>query len=187
MKEKLPPVMRVDVDLATSRGPDGSAIAPHVSAFDKSPAELMREMGFDPCTGDMTPLEFLVAVMNDRADKVYRNERKRKLYQERGIALTYRVSAAKAAARYMHMEMPKLTYVEAEQAGYSGTLAEKVSQGQARVTRKTVILEQVEMMAPDHPVSPAQYPESIQKHFIDGRAVPVETSQDDNTEYGHPE
>lgn len=124
----------------------------------RSPAAMMRQMGFDP-TKYMTPLQFLTAVMNDDLDLVFRNKKRRENYEKRGgIGINYRVEAAKTAAKYMHMEMPKVNINEGNDGKFGDELAKSIASGQERVRTKRVILETVERISPDMPIPDASYP-----------------------------
>lgn len=162
-----PPVQRKDYDLSTKPAFSKNPPAPRSkdnNAY-RSPAAMMREMGFDPTGRHMTPLQFLVAVMNDEVDMIYRDEKKRNIAKGKGgISLSYRVECAKTAAKYMHMEMPKVTITSGEEARFGDKLAESVAAGNERVRTKRIILETVERYAPDAPLAPASYP----SHLTDG-------------------
>ncbi len=124
----------------------------------RTPAELMREMGFDPAS-TMTPMQFLLAVLNNHLDRVYTNvKKKEKTEAAGGIGMGYRLEAAKTAAKYMHMEMPKVTIDDGREIGFGERLSERVHNGNERVRRRTTIIETVERESPDVPLPPANYP-----------------------------
>lgn len=157
-----PPVQREDLDL--SQRPNGNphienpARLPHWGTDYRSPADMMRSMGFDP-NSTMTPLQFLVAVYNDDLDKVFRNEKRRdRMKAKGGIAMSYRTEAAKTAAKYMHMQMPQVAVTKDERSTFGAELAAGIAKGGDRIRTKRVILETVERISPELPLPPAQYP-----------------------------
>lgn len=130
---------------------------PRMKADERSPAAIMRAMGFNP-NSTMTPLQFLVAVFNDDVDKIFRSEEKRKLTKDRGgIGMGYRVECAKTAAKYFHMEMPKVT-VDETGSGFADNLQKAVLSGNERVRTRRMIIETVERISPDARLEPANYP-----------------------------
>ena len=124
----------------------------------KSPSEMMHDLGFDPNTGDLTPLQFLVAVMNDDVDKLYRQEKKREMMRKKGIGMNYRVECAKTASRFMHMAQPQVTVQTAEEDDFHRKLEDNIRQGNDRFIRKKMIIETVERVSPDMPLPAASYP-----------------------------
>jgi hypothetical protein len=157
------PVEKKQYDLSAE--PRDSKYAPtlsHDESKHRSPAALMRQMGFDP-NKHMTPLQFLVAVMNDETGLIFKRDNRRKRIEDKGgIALSYRVEAAKTAAKYMHMEMPKITYEDKGVEKFGEDLARNIAAGNERVITKRMILETVERISPDIPLPPASYPPSFQ-------------------------
>lgn len=157
----LPPPQRSDHDLTTNRNgevkPDNAPTIDKTRADDRSPAALMRSMGFCP-TKYMTPLQFLCAVYNDDLALVFKNEKKKLQAEAKGgISLAYRVECAKTAARYMHMEMPKVSITD-ETGNFGESLMRAATAGNERVRRKTMIIEEIERISPDVPLSEANYP-----------------------------
>lgn len=129
---------------------------------DRTPAQMMRSMGFDP-TKNMTPLQFLVAVLNDDLDLIFKRKDRRALAEKKGgIALSIRVEAAKAAAKYMHQQLPNVTVIDETKGGYGEGLSSKVSKADERVRTRRVIIEEVERISPDMPLPPASYPPDFQ-------------------------
>jgi hypothetical protein len=128
-------------------------------ATGRSPDDIMRSMGFAP-TATMNPLQFLIAVMNNDLEKIYNMEIALvKARSKGGIALNYRVDAAKTAARYIHMEMPKTTIDKSDEAGGLGMgLLQAMAEGNARLNQKALILETIQQMSPDMPLPAASYP-----------------------------
>lgn len=126
----------------------------------RSPADLMRALGFEP-TRYMNPLQFLIAVMNDDLDLIFRNEaRKKRMMAKGGLAVNYRIEAAKTAARYFHMELPKVTVTKDEGSGFGASLMESIEEANERASTKTrrIIIEEVQRISPDIPLTPASYP-----------------------------
>lgn len=158
-----PPVQRTHYDLTGCRNgvkkPDNAPSAANRSNADKrSPAEMMRTLGFSP-DKHMSPLQFLIAVMNDDLELIYRNEKKRaRTEQKGGIGLSYRVECAKTAAKYLHMEMPKVSVQSTDEEGFGTKLAEAMISGNDRVRKKTMIIEEVQRISPDMPLPEASYP-----------------------------
>lgn len=178
-----PPVQRKDLDLSTH--PDDSDNPARLGRTPneyKSPADIMRAMGFDP-TGTMTPLQFMVAVYNDDLAKIYRDEKKRKRTEDQGgIGMSYRVECAKTAAKYIHMQMPQVTIAKDGDANYGNDLAKNIAKGGERIRTKRVILETVERISPDMPLPPAQYPPALAEH-IEGRIIDIEPSAEGDMNY----
>ncbi len=125
------PIQRIDYDLSVEpRKTDNSPILPHTISDQTSPAAMMRQMGFDP-SKNMTPMQFLVAVMNDDCEKIFKNEKRRKRMMDKGgVAMSYRLEAAKTAAKYMHMEMPKISVSKTDEAKFGDELERRVASGQ---------------------------------------------------------
>lgn len=124
---------------------------------------MMRAMGFCP-SKNMTPLQFLIAVFNDETALIYRDEKKRKKTDDRGgIGLSYRLEAAKTAARYMHMEMPKIQ-INTDEGNFGESLTRAAQQGNERVRTRTVIMETIERISPDVPLADASYPPIYGQH-----------------------
>lgn len=124
----------------------------------RDPEDIMRQMGFDP-SKNMTPLQFLIAVMNDDIDAIFKNEkRKTRIEGKGGIAMSYRIEAAKTAAKFMHMELPKVTYQKEEGGSFGEGLAQAIAQGNERIRTRRVIMEEIERISPDVPLAQASYP-----------------------------
>ena len=163
------PIQRVDHDL--SQNPKNlrqkGFKAPDLVHGDRSdrrdPSDLMRQMGFDP-SKHMNPLQFLLAVMNDDLDAIFKNEaRKKRMEAKGGIAVNYRIECAKTAARYLHMELPKVTVQKDEDGGFGDSLSNAIAQGNERVRTRRVILEEIERISPQIPLAPASYPPDFQE------------------------
>lgn len=153
------PIQRTVKDLSkeSNRLDNGAKLMTGPSDY-KSPAALMRQMGFNP-SDNMNPLQFLVAVLNDDTAKIYKNEKRRKKVEEQGgIAMSHRMSAATVSARYFHMAMPIVSINKNEAGNFGDQLAQSIAKGDLRVTQKTVILDVVERISPDVPVPAASYP-----------------------------
>lgn len=125
---------------------------------DRTPAQMMRAMGFDP-TKNMTPLQFLVAVYNNELGLIFKNEKRRILTETRGgIALSSRIEAAKVAAKYMHQQLPNVTILDETKGGYGEGLSSKVAKADERVRTRRVIIEEVDRISPQVPLPAASYP-----------------------------
>jgi hypothetical protein len=162
-----PPVQKRDVDISGHEYQESGKRSPigHGTISDhRSPAMLMRQMGFEP-NDTMTPLQFLVAVMNDDLEKIFKNPTRRKRYEDKGgIGLTYRVECAKTAAKYLHMQMPSVQISEEGSGSFGNQLAKAVTEGNERVRTKRIILETIERISPDMPLPEASYPPAFGKH-----------------------
>lgn len=162
IKPPQPPRQIADIDLTGNNGSaakrnSGRPISAENTAH-RSPAAIMRSMGFEP-SKHMTPLQFMIALYNDDVEAIYKNPiRLAKTQRLGGIAIGYRLEAAKVAARYMHMEMPKVTFNE-ETSVFGDKLAEAQASGDDRLRKKTMIIETIERISPDVPLDSANYPE----------------------------
>ncbi len=124
----------------------------------KNPEDLMRQLGFEP-TKHMTPLQFLLAVMNDDLNAVFKNETRRKRMEGKGgISMQYRLDAAKTASKYIHMEQPKMQVASATETGFGQELQKQISSGVSRVIQRETIIREIERISPDIPLAPASYP-----------------------------
>jgi len=160
------PIQREDHDLSQDPrelrrdGKDAPKLSDGVQVGIRSPAAMMREMGFSP-TSNMTPLQFLVAVYNDDLEKVFKNEKRRtRMEGKGGIALNYRIECAKTAAKYLHMEMPKVTIAD-DAGGFGESLSKAITDGTERVRVRETIIQTVERISPDVPLEPASYPDAF--------------------------
>lgn len=127
----------------------------------RTPDDMMRQMGFDP-SKYMNPLQFLLAVMNDDLEAIFKNEnRRRRMEGKGGIAVSYRLEAAKTAARYTNQELPKIT-VTKDDSGFGESLSDAISQGHERVRTRRMIIEEVERISPQIPLAPASYPPALE-------------------------
>lgn len=156
-----PPKQIADHDLTTSKnGEARKANAPSLGSTNaeyRHPADIMRALGFCP-TKHMNPLQFLLAVMNDDLDLVFKRETKRAQAEARGgIGLEYRIECAKSAVKYIHMEMPKVSITD-DVGNFGESLRNASSAGLERVHRKTMIIEEIERISPDVPLAAANYP-----------------------------
>lgn len=162
-----PPIQREDYNLTKDYKNGGSRLedSPRrdaTRADERSPAALMRSLGFEP-TRYMTPLQFLVAVFNDDMDAIYKNEKKKAAVAAKGgIGMSYRVECAKTAARYIHMEMPKVS-IQDDSGNFGESLAAAARAGNERLRTRTMIIETVERISPDIPLPPANYPAMYEK------------------------
>lgn len=150
--ELVPPRQIKDVDLTkhnTGMSNDKADL--------RSPAYVMRSLGFDPLD-TLTPLQFLVAVMNDDVDKIYRDPAKREKMRKKGITMPYRIEAAKTASRFIHMAMPSVHVTADTETAFGESLAKAIASGEQRVRTKRVILETIEQISPDLPLPEASYP-----------------------------
>lgn len=158
------PVQRIDLDLSQEPRElrrDGLPAPELISdrhSNTRNPTEMMRAMGFDP-TKNFTPLQFLMAVVNDDLDMIFKNEKRRERMRGKGgLALSYRIEAAKTAAKFMHKEQPKALVKDDGADNFGESLTKAIQGGHQRITRKTFILEEVENISPDIPLAPASYP-----------------------------
>lgn len=120
--------------------------------------DLMRQMGFEP-NEYMTPLQFLLAVMNDDVDLIYKDETKRARAKGKGgMALSYRIEAAKTAAKYMHMQLPSVQITNQAEKGFGEELSNAIAAGTHRVVHRETIIREIEQISPDIPLAPASYP-----------------------------
>lgn len=133
----------------------------------RSPDDMMRQMGFDP-TKNMNPLQFLIAVMNDDLDLIFKNEKRRlRMEGKGGLAVNYRIEAAKTAAKYIHMELPKVTMTQDDKNGFGESLTNAITQGNERIRTRRMIIEEVERISPNIPLAPASYPPAFQDDVIE--------------------
>lgn len=131
----------------------------------RSPDEIMSAMGFDP-SKYMNPLQFLLAVVNDDLDALFKNEkRKTRMAGKGGVAMNYRIAAAQTAAKYLHMELPKTAITKDETERFGEKLAEAIENGNDRVRTRRIIMEEVERISPDIPLAPASYPPELEQHI----------------------
>lgn len=186
------PVQLVNYDLTkerpNGRQPNSPPMTNERSDY-RNPAAMMRDMGFDPNT-TMTPLQFLVAVYNDDLEKVYRSEKKRKEVEDKGgIGMSYRLEAAKTATKFVHMEMPKIQINEGETSTYGDKLVQAGLAGNERLRTRQMIIETVERISPDAPLSEAIYPpiynqkpehDDAGRILLDGEYVKPEGDKDYN-------
>lgn len=153
-----PPVQLKNLDLTRDRRrAENAPVRTDIRAVYRSPAEMMRELGFDP-TRNMTPLQFLVAVYNNDMEAIFKDEKKRNQTAAKGgIGLSYRMECAKTAARYFHMEMPKVQINE-DNGNFGESLTKAAMAGNDRLRTRQVIIETVERISPDMPLPDASYP-----------------------------
>lgn len=151
-----------------------------VRSDQKSPEDLMRELGFEP-TKDMTPLQFLLAVTNDRLDLIFKNETRRKRIEGKGgLAMQYRLEAAKTAVKYTEMEMPKMQIQSNADAGFGEQLQNAIASGMTRVIQRETIIREIERISPDVPLAPASYPPDFHRPIIDAE---IEDLSEGDTDY----
>ncbi len=144
----------------------------------RDPADLMRQMGFDP-SKNMTPLQFLIAVFNDDTDLIFKNEKRRNRIEARGgITLSHRLEAAKTAAKFLHMEQPKVSVQNNESGGFGDSLSNAIAQGNERVRTRRVILEEIERISPQIPLAPASYPPDFQEAIEQNEVLDAEGDTD---------
>lgn len=158
----LPPYQRKNLDLVTEASggcrPKKAPKFNHTEASSREPVQMMRDMGFDP-NKYMTPLQFLLAVTNDDVDMIYRDQKKAEKTKERGgIGLSYRMECAKTAAKFLHMEMPKLELKADVTNTFTEELQRAVISGNARIEARESIIKTIEDTNPDVPLAPASYP-----------------------------
>ena len=124
----------------------------------KDPETLMRQMGFEP-TKNMNPLQFLLAVMNDDLAVLFKSEKRRECMEAKGgLSMQYRLEAAKTAAKFIHMEMPKLQITSQQEKGFGEELSNAIAAGSSRVIHRETIIREIERTSPDIPLAPASYP-----------------------------
>lgn len=184
MNQTIKPAIQREVyDLTTeARQNDNSPDLGNVAAELRRPDELMRAMGFEP-TVHMNPLQFLTAVYNDDLDKIFRNEKRKKNYEDRGgIALAYRIECAKTAAKYLHSKPPQVHDVKAHEVEFASQLTRATAKAGERVTRKIMILEEVERISPEAPLAPASYPPTFSE-IGDSRLIEHVPQAEGNTDY----
>ena len=157
------PVQKKDLKLSISavdakvRGQEAPQLTHH-SADNRTPEQMMDAMGFAP-SKNMTPLQFLLAIVNDRTDLIYKSDSKRKRVDANGgISIQYRIEAAKTAARYIHQMMPQIQITKDAGSEFSKELAQALSAGQMRVRSRSVILETVSKSGQELLPDPASYP-----------------------------
>ena len=134
-----------------------------------SPAQQMRDLGFCP-DKNMNPLQFLIAVMNEDVDALYKQKKKREMMRGKGIGLNYRIDCAKTAAKFMHMAMPSIQINKDEGGTFGENLSKAIVQGNKRVQTRRIILETVEEISPDMPLEDAMYPPVFQEGIV-GRII----------------
>lgn len=168
----LPPAQNTVYDLTGvtlgKAKKEGAPELRHTKTEFKEPDEIMRSLGFTP-DKYMNPLQFLLAVMNDDLNLVFRNEKRRRATEAKGgISIAYRIECAKTAAKYFHKEMPKLQITTEKDSNF-GEVLTAAQAGNERILRQTVILEQIERISPDIPIPPASYPPHLS--ISDARVV----------------
>lgn len=130
----------------------------HTRSADRDPEDLMRQMGFEP-TKKMTPLQFLLAVMNDDLELLFKNpERRNRINGKGGLAMSYRLEAAKTAAKYIHMQLPTTQITSQSEKGFGEELSNAIAAGTHRVVHRETIIREIEEISPDIPLAPASYP-----------------------------
>ena len=133
------------------------------NAETRSPEDMMRQMGFDP-SKYMNPLQFLIAVQNDDLELIFKNEKRRaRMEGKGGIAMSYRLEAAKTASKYLHQQLPSITVSKNEGGGFGESLSKAITQGHERVRTRRMIIEEVERISPDIPLAPASYPPALEQ------------------------
>lgn len=178
------PKQRVDFDLSkdTRYLREKGFIAPELQPINsdrRTPEDLMRLLGFDPTTS-MTPIQFLLAVMNDDLSRVFKNENRRKRMEGKGgLSIQYRLEAAKTAAKYLHMEMPKSQITKTEEVGFGDQLSSAIQSGNKRVVHRQTIIQEIERISPDIPLAPASYP----PNFMDAELNDVDEAMEGDTDY----
>lgn len=149
----------------------------------KDPLDIMRQLGFEP-TKHMTPIQFLLAVMNDDLDTIFKNpSRRERMERKGGIAMQYRLDAAKSVAKFIHMEMPKMQITSQADKGFGEELASAINNGNDRVVQREIIIKEIERISPDIPLAPASYPPD----FIDAEIVEEEDIIEGDVNYNPDE
>lgn len=144
----------------------------------RTPAQMMRALGFDP-SKHMDPMQFMMAVLNDRVDLIYTRKKPLARAEENGISISYRLECAKVMAKYMYMEMPKLSLQQNETVErFSDELASRIASGDVRVRSKRLIIETVEAVSPDMDVGKANYPPHLQ-NVLEARLIEKEDGSED--------
>jgi hypothetical protein len=176
------PIHRENIDLTQQQKDLGIRTIDASRSDNRSPSDMMRQMGFDP-NKNMNPLQFLIAVMNDDLELLFKNPKRRARYEGKGgLALNYRIEAAKTAAKYLHMQMPALIIAKNDEGSFRDALTQNLLDAEDRVSNKEYILSKVESISPDIPLEPASYPPD----FIDHDPVNEDMDNDyfdDETEY----
>ena len=72
--------------------------------------------------------------------------------------MQYRLEAAKTAAKFIHMEMPKLQITSQQEKGFGEELSNAIAAGSSRVIHRETIIREIERTSPDIPLAPASYP-----------------------------
>lgn len=176
-----PPPQLKDYDLTQPpRISDNPPKTRNTKAGLRSPAQMMRDLGFCPSTS-MTPLQFLVAVMNDDADALFKQEKKRNMMKGKGIGLNYRLEAAKTASKYFHMAQPQINIQAQGDSKFADELQAAISRGDMRVEKRTVIMETVERISPDTPIAEASYPPAFA--HIQGEVIEYDIDAEGDTDY----
>lgn len=148
----------------------------------RSPDDIMRSMGFEP-SRYMNPLQFLLAVINDDLDALFKNEkRKARIAGKGGVSVNHRLAAAQTASRYFHMELPKIAITKDETDRFGESLAEAIESGNDRVRTRRIIMEEVERISPDIPLAPASYPPELEQH-INGTDVEDDIEPEGDMDY----
>jgi ribosomal protein L20A (L18A) len=118
-----------------------------------TPASIMRTLGFDPLS-HMDPMQFCVAMFNDRTDLIIKNERKRKIVDGNGgIAMGLRAKCAIAALKHFYKELGAN-----EEKTELESFGQQLVQATERVRHRRIIIEEIERISPKEPLPPASYP-----------------------------
>ena len=169
-----------DVDLSVTRDPVTNCKTGVLSnGHAARPAQLMRDMGFDP-DANITPLQFLTAVVNDDIDLLFKHGVKgNRLKAKGGLGISYRLKAAEVAAKYFHEAVPSLKVTANADAEYSKALVDALMRGNARVEMRPVLLQQINNISADVPLARASYPPALQE-VIEAQI------QEEDGDYEHP-
>lgn len=155
------PVQRKNLDLSQADREKSDISFGDTPAEYRSPAKMMQDMGFDP-KSNMTPLQFLTAVINDDLEAIFENQKRRDNYRKKGgIGLQHRIECAKTAAKYYHSQMPSYSITKGDDDKFGDELAKAVSKGEQRVRTRRVTMEVIENISPDVPLQPASYPDAF--------------------------
>lgn len=185
------PIQRKDFDLSTDPrelrrdGKEAPVLAHGDRSDQRTPEAMMRQMGFEP-SENMTPLQFLIAVYNDDLDKIFKDEKRRsRMKTKGGLALSYRIEAAKTTAKFLHQEAPKPTAIDTGGEQFAAKLEQAMAEGNLRITQRETILERVMQIAPDVPLAPASYPPDFAA--IDAQIVERGNDDEEEEDFGDPD
>lgn len=158
-----------------------------VAVENRSPAEIMRENGLDPHK-HMTPLQFLMAVVNNDVESVYKSEKKRaEIDAKGGFGIGSRIECARTAVRYFHQERAPEKVADQADSGFAQQMADALAGGNHRISMREVIVENAYKTSPDMPLPDASYPPAFDPNpTVEREAVPSQGGQALTPEYELP-